>query len=226
MAIRYILFDAVGTLLYPQPSVAQAYLQAAQRHDVSISLEDIKSRFPVAYREAFRNGGDFATDEDRERQRWRTVVDAVFRAAPPAIDALLDQLWHEFSLPQRWPLFDDVVSAWANLTARGYVLGIASNFDSRLRNILTGHSCLADCRQVFVSTELGWSKPSEFFYRSIQERLGAQPDEILMVGDDFENDVVAPRRAGWRSLELDRRSADPEVVKSLHELANFIDRLP
>jgi putative hydrolase of the HAD superfamily len=222
MAIRYILFDAVGTLIYPEPSVTSAYEAVAKGHGLSVSSTAIQSRFAAAYDRVFRREPDLATNEVRERQRWRAVVAEVFCESPEMIDSLLEQLWQHFARGEHWPMFDDVAETWRELAARGYVLGMASNFDARLRSILAGHACLASCPYVFVSTELGHAKPSGRFFSAVQQRLKARPDEILMVGDDEINDVMAPREAGWQALALNRKDSTLRGLNSLRELASCL----
>lgn len=219
MAIRYILFDAVGTLIYPEPSVASAYETVAKAQGLPLSRTEIQARFAIGYDRVFRLSTNLATNEEHDRQRWRAVVAEVFSEWPEMIDSLLEHLWEHFARSEHWPLFDDVEDCWSELTARGYVLGIASNFDARLRSILAGHPCLASCPHVFVSTELGYAKPSELFFAAVERRLEARPDEILMVGDDQINDVIAPRRAGWQALALNRKKSTSGTLSDLHELS-------
>lgn len=222
MAIRYILFDAAGTLIYPEPSVATAYEAVGKSHGLLLNAGEIKPRFAAAYARVFRQATNLSTDEAVERQRWRAVVAEVFYESPQLVDELLEQLWQHFARPEHWPLFEDVMPAWTALVARGYWLGIASNFDGRLRQILAGHACLSSCRQIFVSTELGCSKPSQEFFRAIQRRLEVPPEKILIVGDDEENDVLAPRRAGWQSMALDRTGSSRGSLSSLLELTDCL----
>ena len=63
-----------------------------------------------------------------------------------------------------------VAEVMRNPRAVGYVLGIASNFDSRLRTICRDHPPLHECRQIFVSSEIGYPKPELQYYRSVEER--------------------------------------------------------
>lgn len=223
MAIRFILFDAVGTLIYPDPSVTAAYESVGKAHGIVLSPPEIQGRFRAAYKRVFRCAADFATNEQRERQRWRAVVADVFAQWPHLVDELLEQLWQHFSQAEHWPLFADVAPTLSALAARGYELGVASNFDARLRRIAAGHPALAACRHVFVSTELGHSKPGVAFFNEAQRRLRAQPEEIVIVGDDFENDVSAPRRCGWRAIELCREPKMPTSgIRSLMELVEIL----
>jgi putative hydrolase of the HAD superfamily len=96
------------------------------------------------------------------------------------------------------------VPAWHELARRGYLLGIASNFDGRLRTICRGHSPLDECRHIFVSSEVGFPKPELPFYRAVEERLGLLPEQILLVGDDEAADVTGPIAVGWQALWLRR----------------------
>lgn len=223
MAIRYILFDAAGTLIYPEPGVAVAYEAIGREHGCSLSAAEIKPRFAAAYGRQFAQSRDLATDESRERQRWRAVVAEVFHEWPHAVEVLLENLWQHFAAARHWPLFDDVASTWQELTALGYTLGIASNFDGRLRAILAERLEL-DPPLLFVSTAIGHAKPSASFFAAIQQRLAANADDILMVGDDEENDVLAPRRAGWHALHLQRGQRSPGAISGLDELRRHLPK--
>lgn len=47
----------------------------------------------------------------------------------------------------------------------------------------------------------GESPRSEFF-RAVEQRLNARPDELAMVGDDDRLDIAAAVRAGWRGIPV------------------------
>jgi putative hydrolase of the HAD superfamily len=53
---------------------------------------------------------------------------------------------------------------------------------------------------VFASSEIGWRKPAAEFFRTVEQRLGCEPAEILLVGDDPDLDIAAGRLAGWHVL--------------------------
>ncbi|MFM9011649.1 MAG: hypothetical protein ACKON8_12495, partial [Planctomycetota bacterium] len=85
-AVRAIVFDVVGTLVEPHPAVADAYHRAAGRHGVACDVAEIGRRFRSAWirQEAIDAAATpaFATDQDRERRRWREIVAEVFAGAP------------------------------------------------------------------------------------------------------------------------------------------------
>lgn len=60
-----------------------------------------------------------------------------------------------------------------------------------------------------------------------------EPLEIIMVGDDLENDCIAPRLAGWQSFWLNRRDLEPgleaefgtpdkQEISSLYEFTHWL----
>jgi putative hydrolase of the HAD superfamily len=223
MPIRAILFDAVGTLIYAEPSVARAYADAGQRVGIALDEETIRERFRqalLAEDEIDRTLYRFKTDQAREQVRWRRIVATVFKDAGPT-RPIFDALWRHFAAPQSWRVFDDVRPCLARLIDRGISVGIASNFDDRLNGIVNELEPLRRCQHVFVSSQIGWRKPAIEFFRTIERTLGLGSDEILLVGDDWTNDVVAGRDAGWQTVFLNRDRGDDgdrASIRSLDEL--------
>jgi putative hydrolase of the HAD superfamily len=214
--IHWILFDAVGTLISPDPPVAEVYHSAARRFGSGLSIDEISEQFAVALAANFAINS--ATSEANERRRWRSIVAQVIQDIPHSIDSVFEQLWHHFAQPEHWRLYDDVATSLADLHRRDYHLGIASNFDGRLKNIVNGHSPLAICDELFVSSEVGHSKPDPRFFRAIETELSCRPDQILLVGDDEVCDVQAATAAGWRAIRIHRGSSSRDTIRSLVEL--------
>lgn len=227
--LRAILFDAVGTLIFPDPPVAEAYHRVGGELGSSRTLAEIKELFREAYRRSESlfalpgNGGGLArqpTSEERERKRWRQVIGEVFDDLPAeAADQALNRLWRHFTQPAHWRLYDDVAPAWQKLSQRGVVLGIASNFDSRLEAISRGLPPLDQCRQLFISSRIGYPKPAPQFFRTVEEQLALRGEEILLVGDDWTNDVLGGRSCGWQVQHIVRDGPLAEgAIGSLEEL--------
>jgi putative hydrolase of the HAD superfamily len=201
--VAVVVFDVVGTLVEPSPSVAVAYQQAACRHGLTVDATVIQQRFKAAWRrqEAIDAAAvpAFATSRGREAKRWQAIVDDVFEGAAPAA-AIFADLWEHFGQVEAWqPLAHGRDLVRLAIDA-GVTVALASNFDERLLAIAERIEPLSWVPHVFASSEIGWRKPAPEFFRWIEQRLGCGPDEVLLVGDDPELDVAAARRAGWRSL--------------------------
>ncbi len=115
-----IVFDAVGTLIRPDPSVAEAYAATAARQGVRLALDVVRARFQVHFEndEVRGNGGALSTDEATERRRWRKIVIGVLPEIPD-VDRAFDELWEHFSTPGSWRCFPDVAPALRALAAKG-----------------------------------------------------------------------------------------------------------
>jgi putative hydrolase of the HAD superfamily len=203
VGVEVVVFDVVGTLVEPSPSVAVAYQQAAARHGLSVDVGIIQQRFKAAWRrqEAVDAAAvpAFATSRGREAERWRAIVDDVFEGAAPA-GAIFADLWEHFGRVDAWqPLAHGSALVRRALDA-GVTVALASNFDERLLAIAERLEPLSWVPHVFASSEIGWRKPAPEFFRWVERRLDCGPDEVLLVGDDPELDVAAARRAGWQSL--------------------------
>jgi putative hydrolase of the HAD superfamily len=206
--VDVVVFDVVGTLVEPSPSVAVAYQQAALRHGLTVDASIIQQRFKAAWRrqEAIDAASvpAFATSRGREAERWRAIVDDVFEGAAPAA-AIFADLWEHFGRVEAWqPLAHGRDLVRLAIDA-GVTVALASNFDERLLAIAERLEPLSWVPHVFASSEIGWRKPAPEFFRWVEQRLGCGPAEVLLVGDDPELDVAAARRAGWRSLGVEER---------------------
>ena len=221
-----IVFDAVGTLIDPQPPVADVYTEAARRQGVKLERGLVKARFHQYFRndEVDEMRGPLATDEPTEFRRWRRIVSNVLPEVPNP-DRAFFELWDHFGHPEAWRCFPDVEPALRFLCARQIPIRIASNFDARLRAVVHGLGELACCASpLVVSSEVGFRKPHAAFYQAACASLRLPPDRVLCVGDDLENDVMGARRAGLRGLLLDRHGQRPEESPSVPDLSALVSR--
>src|SRR5687768_14880222 len=156
--VRWVLFDAVGTLIYADPPVAEVYQAAGRKFGSRLEASEIQQRFRIAWAAEAEAGSSLtrpATSEFAELARWRQIVAAVFGDVPPeSAGRLFQSLWLHFACPQSWRLYGDVEPALRGLRQRDCRLGIASNFDGRLLKIVQSLSGLAACERVFVSSQL------------------------------------------------------------------------
>ena len=219
--IDVVLFDAAGTLLFPDPDVIEVYQEVGARRGCSLTREVVKQRFQAAFRESFA-GRVSESDETTERQSWAHVVARVFRELPRT-DAILDELWIHFENPRHWKLFDDAMPCLEALKERRVQIGIASNFDRRIERICQYHFPTGSIDALFYSTEIGYRKPDRRFFQAVQSTLKTDASRLLMVGDDEVNDCRGPRRAGWHSLWLDRKANSPQT-ESIGSLTELIPR--
>lgn len=225
-----IVLDAVGTLIFAQPTVAQAYLDAASRFGWAGSLADIEKRFRTSFSSMSGRGLDFNTNESLQRVRWRELVGNVFvELKSDRVDSIFEYLWDHFAQPASWEIFPDAIALVELCDERGIRWCIGSNFDARLHQVVAGHSPLANCHRVFCSSEVGFDKPAIEFFHEIEKSLGLLSNQLIMVGDDARLDASAAEQAGWIGLWLNRNSEKtsndfdaPPQLSSLEELEMWL----
>ena len=221
--VDFVVFDAVGTLIEPDPAACDVYQRAGQRYGSSLSLEQITSRFGSAFaaEEALDSVAElqrWPTSELRERQRWQRIVESVFCDVDRADQSLFEELWDYFGQGKHWKLYDDVTDVWSRLTQEGYQLAIASNFDKRLLNVCESKPPLCTCDHIFWSAEIGYPKPSSHFFTTVESRIETPAQRILMVGDSELNDERGANSAGWKSVLIKRHhpGSYTSSISSLH----------
>ncbi|MDT0302363.1 HAD family hydrolase [Streptomonospora wellingtoniae] len=99
-------------------------------------------------------------------------------------------------------LYADVRPALSELRAMGLSVVVAGNQPSAARPSLAVMDLPAD--QIHVSEDWGVSKPDPAFFSRVVDVAGANPAEILYVGDRLDNDVLPAKRAGLRAALLRR----------------------
>jgi putative hydrolase of the HAD superfamily len=232
-SIRWVAFDAVGTLIHPDPSVAAVYHRVAVRHGSRLSLDEVKQRFDCCFAglevpgtltcRCVQAAKPWHTCESRENLRWRRIVQAVISDVPTP-EACFEELFAHFGYPSSWKCFPEVGKTISRLREAGTRLAVCSNFDRRLHSVMDGLPALAPIELRLVSSEIGHRKPSAAFFDALLASTGCEPSQILFVGDDPVNDLQAAQVAGLPALQIDRKGTLGEN-RALRSLAEILDRV-
>lgn len=203
-----LLLDAAGTLLRPAVAVAQTYAEHARRFGVEIEASHVAARFGSAMREAAPlrrrddDGGDWT-------EFWATVV---ARSTGCDAPALVTELIEHFAAPAAWTVAPGAERCCARVRATGTKIAVVSNWDRRLRPLLTGLGVLDWIDVLVVSGEEGLEKPDPALFTRACARLGVLPDRTVHVGDDPVADVEGARAAGCAALWFGHDVADFDAL--------------
>ncbi len=231
-----MVFDAAGTLIHVKPSVSQAYSTVAASLGIHEPADSIQHRVGPAWKKWF-SIDELPTNEADQLSRWQGLVRDCFPDLhDDQFSQLFSALWNHFTLPEAWEIDEDAEHVLSWFAAHHWKIAIASNFDQRLPKLLEQYKAFRCVDHVFYSSQVGWSKPNPHFYRSIQEKLGVEPQDILMVGDTWSNDYQAPKAVGWQAIWLNPNRtpvewsigtqptdpSDHEDHQTIHRLADLI----
>jgi putative hydrolase of the HAD superfamily len=220
--IRAVTFDAGGTLLAPWPSVGHVYAEVAAQHGhESLSPEGLNRQFASAWR-AKKN---FV----HSRLCWLELAKKTFAGFLDEISVqdLFDDLYHRFAGAAAWRVFDDVLPTVDWLRKRGFKLGVVSNWDERLRPLLTELRLTPWFDAVVISVESGCAKPAPEIFHLAAEQLSLPQSSVLHVGDSATEDLAGAQSAGLHSLLLERQAQSGACprMRSLRELSAMLERV-
>jgi putative hydrolase of the HAD superfamily len=205
-----VLFDAGDTLLAPAPSFQGRFVAVAAAAGLPLEEAAVDAAIAEAVRAA-EWPSDW-TDPATQRSFWVGFYRQVLSALGHSGDGLqlAEALFAAFSDPAGYRLFDDVRPALETLAGRGVKLGVVSNFEPWLEDVLAlqGVDHLFDA--VAISGKLGVAKPDPEIFQVALKEAGAEPEATLHVGDQPANDVAAARAVGITPVLIDRYGRHPD----------------
>ena len=178
---RVVFFDAVGTVLFPNVPVSRTYAEYAGRHGARLTDEQVRLGFRNAFavQEQLDESAGWRTSETRELARWRSIVRDVLPGCNA--EACFTDLWGWFASPSAWTVHSDAGDVLRELSDRGFVVGLASNFDARLLPLVDAFPELAPVRErCLISSLLGWRKPSSSFFHALAAAANCEPVRFCM----------------------------------------------
>ncbi|WP_417847396.1 HAD-IA family hydrolase [Thalassoglobus sp.] len=218
---KCVAFDAVGTLIHATPSVVEAYWSVGQKYGSELSRDVVKKRFGKIFSSRQLS---LQTDEQSEYEFWKAVVKDVLGPVPDS-DECFNELYNHFGKPEAWRVDSEAEETIQALIELGIDVAIASNFDKRLNSVMDGHAALKGISYRVISSEIGWRKPSRQFYKLLSEKVHCHSHQMLMIGDDFKNDVAAARNAGLDAIQLvanNETTDSHQQIRSLKEILNHV----
>lgn len=232
--IEAVFFDAAGTLFEVRGSVGRIYSAIALRYGVQTHPEALDRAFSVALGKKSAQGiapADVQDNVAEEKRWWSEIVESVLADNMPkeAFSEYFDEVFEFFRSADAWQLYPETLQCLERLQARGCGLGIISNFDSRLIDLLVNLGIGRFFADVTLSWTAGAAKPDPRIFLKATESMGIPASKALHVGDSLEEDFQGARRAGLHAVLLDRKdrynqSTDVLRVRSLSELTRLLDQ--
>lgn len=231
MRFRAVLFDVGETLVHPAPSFPELFARivrdAGHERDPA-SVVAASAAVMRGFGQASRDGTLWTLTPESSRAFWLGVYGQMLESLGlPAADGLREALYEGFTDLGNYTLFDDVVDALDRLRRSGLTLGIVSNFEAWLDDLLSVLGVRDRFQVRVISAVEGIEKPDPRIYRLALDRAGVAAGEAAFVGDNPEFDVDPPAALGLFPVLLDRRARHPEHdgvrITGLHELAGVLE---
>jgi len=225
-----VFFDAGETLVHPHPTFPDLFAQVLRREGFDVSPDTIRDRIHVVF-DRFKRAADtnelWTTSQERSRRFWRDVYGIFLRELDiPGGNGLIDAVYAEFTDLANYALFEDVVPVLGRLHGAGLRLGVVSNFEEWLEQLLErlGVRDYFDVR--VISGVEGLEKPDPRIFELAMERADVSPEDSVYVGDNPEFDVDPALAVGMFPVLLDRRERFPNApgarITSLDQLSSVL----
>lgn len=225
--ITTIFFDAADTLFFIKEGLGNTYAGVARKYGADPDPAALRRAFSKAFRTAppLAFGGVSPEERKRlEKEWWKKVVTDVYTEVGmfAGFDEHFDELFEVFRT-EAWTLFPETVPVLETLKSKGYRLGIISNFDSRVYDVMERLGIYGYFDTFVISSEAGYAKPSHAIFLTALEKAGADSGESIHVGDDLKNDFHGPRALGIRAILLDREGeyASLERMDRINDLTEI-----
>jgi putative hydrolase of the HAD superfamily len=230
MRVRAVLFDAGETLVHPSPSFPALFTSVLARagHDRGLDAVLAASRAVFhRFSEAARDNELWTTSAERSERFWKSVYETMLdELGLPQDVPLRDTLYATFTNPANYALFEDVREAIGALEAEGLALGIVSNFEAWLEDLLDTLGVRDRFPVRVISGLEGVEKPDPAIFLRALARIGADAADVVYVGDNPEFDVEPAAAVGMTPVLIDRRQRFPDAscirIGDLRELAGAI----
>ena len=228
-----VFFDAVGTLFRLGGSVGEIYGDWAHKFGFSEGRDPaIQARIQEAFLALFRAKkvpvpapSQFLSARQLERRWWKKLVAETFDSVGPVprMAEFFEAVYELFGTSQVWILEPGCREILTRLSAAGRKLGIISNFDSRLPDLLEDLKIARYFDQVIVPGVAGAAKPSLRIFSYAVTRLGCDPKAALHIGDSVLDDFQGASQAGLEALLYDPydRFASEVPTKRIKNLAEI-----
>lgn len=158
----------------------------------------------VVVENGFRNWVDTLTSDSEEKQNFGALIDQADKGAIAAeecfqklaelskktVEKVKDELFAAFKLKE------GVVEIIKKLRSEGYSLVLVTNFmKSMADGLLDHHGLRSFFEKIFISSEMGLSKPSPEFFKEVIKQLGINNADALFI-DDSEKNIQTAMQEG------------------------------
>jgi putative hydrolase of the HAD superfamily len=125
---------------------------------------------------------------DRSAELHRAAYTGLSRQVPLPDPALHDALYERHKTAAAWTPYPDAAEVLHALRERGIGVGVVSNIGWDLRPVFRAHGLDAYVDAYVLSYEHGIQKPDPRLFAAACAALGAEPKDVLMVGDSRRAD--------------------------------------
>jgi HAD superfamily hydrolase (TIGR01549 family) len=210
-----VLFDVDFTLFRPGPELGpEGYRRIGERHGLVLDPDSYAEARTAAIDTLQRNH-DLVHDEEI----WIAFTEQIvlrMGGDPGGARACATDMVREWERHENFSLYEDALPVLDELKRHGLRIGLISNGQRDLDEFTVHHRLEVDA--IVGSKAHGRVKPHASIFVAALRALDAQPEEVAMVGDSYEDDIEGARALGIRAILLDRDALRPDAPDRIDSL--------
>ena len=197
--VRAVLFD-FGNTLFAHDSLATTIARCSERLGSQMD-SDRAADIAATIDSAAHTTAELRHPRDLDAAVWQQRWAVLYGLADRDVDGLGAALLADMHDPERWLPFTATGTVLGALHANSVRVGVVSNTGWDVRTAFARHGLDELVDSYTLSYEAGCTKPDPRIFHLACTVLGAEPANVLMVGDDPRADSGAVA-AGLRVLLL------------------------
>lgn len=200
MNIKHIFFDLDHTLWDFEANSNKTFSFIFDRNDLGVNFKDfIEVYQPINHRywKLFRE--DKVSKEDLRYGRLREAFDEIgFEVSDDMINLLSEE--YITYLADHNDLFENAIHVLDYLKEKYEMHIITNGFEEVQRRKLKNSNLLPFFDQIVTSEKVGVKKPHPEIFKFALDAAGADPDRSVMIGDNFEADILGAKNVGMQTI--------------------------
>jgi HAD superfamily hydrolase (TIGR01549 family) len=227
--IKFVYFDHVGTLVYIKKDLLTIINEVLREFNYNFSFLEVKRAYDSAedyWERKYLNS----------RNKWNKDIAYDYYSflfyelgIEENVNKMIEILYNEWHKRSGASLYPDAIPCLNYLVMKEKNLGIITQSilseedfrKERLRKEGIEHYFSV----VITTASIGYEKPDIRLYKKAIEMASCKPDEIMIIGDNYDLDIKVPLSLGMKAVLLDRKGEskyDCPKINSLIEIDKFI----
>ena len=217
-SFKAVFFDVGGTLISVHPSVGAVYAKHARDFGFTGTVDELNKGFRLQWKKigGIESLGNKSGVEE-EKKFWKDLVYQVFKplGGLERFDEYFELIFEVFVDSSNWKIHEDVIESkiFQKLKERKVILGVISNWDSRLFSTLENLKLADNFEFILPSAVVGSAKPDKKIFEEALRLSGVKPHEACHIGDEIKTDIDGARNIGIHAILLDRENRHDDSFK-------------
>ncbi len=226
---KVIFLDAMGTLFDLKSSVGEIYQQYALKYGVQADPENLNISFIESFKSApplAFSGTELKVIKEQEFSWWKNVVQKTFDQVGLLTEFrdftdFFQEIYLYFATKDPWYVFPDVVFSLKRWHNQGIQLGVISNFDTRLNQLLKILDLEHFFSSITISSVAGTAKPELNIFEIALKKHNLIAQEAWHIGDSLIEDYQGAKNARIHSFWLNRSASLLNIENQLPNLSSL-----